>query len=411
MNIQLLGISHKTAPVQVRALFAFTEVQRQLLMEALLRENGITECVVLATCNRTEIYTVSSLEIPVWQVMTAMQRCVLAAVNAEEQQIGTSSLLRFYEGSQAVRHLFLVAAGLDSMVMGEDQILGQVKEAHRQAMEKGFCGTYFNSLFRMAVTAAKKVKSETKLSSISVSTATLAIKAAEQYLGNLEEKNVMLIGATGKIGRIVMKNMVSDHMVNLYVTSRSVQADQERRIETDTLADRHCSGRHFKTAEYEVIAYEQRYNYVDRMDVIISATASPHYTMTKEKWLSGIQTEKPRILIDMAVPMDIEESIDDGARTHVCRLDDLTAVADRNQNIRLQAADRARDMLEDEIEQFERWMLFQEHLPLMRLVRDRIMKDDTGKSMDKLFYRIRETASPEQMKIFFEVLEQSVKEG
>ena len=411
MNIQLLGISHKTAPIQVRSLFAFTDEKRRSLMEALLRESGITECVVLATCNRTEVYTVSDPEVPVWQVMTAMQRCVLDVVDMKDPGIDIASLLRFYKGDQAVRHLFFVAAGLDSMVMGEDQILGQVKEAHREAMEMGFCSTYINGLFRMAVTAAKKIKTETKLSGVSVSTATLAIKAAETYFGDMEAKNVMIIGATGKIGQIVMKNLISDHQVNLYVTSRRVQKGQPYSVGTDTLADRHCSGRHFRTSSYKVIAYEQRYAYADKMDVIISATASPHYTLTKDRWEAAVVTEKLRILIDMAVPMDIEGSIEDDHLTQVCHLDDLTEAADRNQNIRLQAADQAREMLEDEIDQFERWMIFQENLPLMCSVRDRLLADAGGKTIDKLFYRVRENASPQQLKVFYEVLKQSEEEG
>lgn len=411
MNIQLLGISHKTAPARVRALFAFSEEQRQLLMQSLLEKEGITECVVLATCNRMEVYVVSRPDIPVWQVMTMMQNCVLNMVDTELYRIDAASLLRFYEGNQAVRHLFFVAAGLDSMVLGEDQILGQVKEAHRQAMENGLCGTYCNSLFRMAVTAAKKVKTKTKLSSLSVSTATLAVKAAEQYLGELEGKNVMLIGATGKIGQIVMKNLVSDHHVHLYVTSRKVSGDMQQSADTWMLADKHCSGRHYQTESYAMVAYEQRYQYMDRMDVLISATASPHYTITKERWQSAVKSEKPRILIDMAVPMDIESSIDEEKMTHVCHLDALTAVADKNQMMRLRAADQAKDMLEEEIEQFGRWMLFQDHLPVMRSVIDRIRLDETGKAVEQLFYRIRESASTQQLKVFYDVLEQSEKDG
>lgn len=413
MNIQLLSISHKTAPVEIRALFAFTEEERASLMTSLLQEEGITECVVLATCNRTEIYTVSDAAVPVWQVMTGMQRCVLDAVHLEE--IDGASLLRFYQGVQAIRHLYFVAAGLDSMVMGEDQILGQVKDAHREAMDKGFCGTCGNVLFRMAVTAAKRVKTETKLSGVSVSTATLAVKAAEAYFDSLEHKNVLIIGATGKIGSIVMKNMVSDHEVNLYVTSRRVKNGQICRETTDRMADSHCSGRHYRTAEYEAIAYEERYRYMDDMDVIISATASPHYTVTKERWMAAVRTEKPRILIDMAVPMDIESSIGDSSSIRVCHLDDLAAEADRNQEIRMQAADQARQMLDEDIAQFERWMLFQEHLPLMRSVKEKMlldmMADGEGKSIDRLFYRVRECASPKQLKVFYEILEQLEREG
>lgn len=412
MNIQLLSISHKTAPVQIRALFAFTKEERHRLMAALLQETGIAECVVLATCNRTEIYTVSDAGVPVRQVMTAMQRCVLAAVSLPEN-VNAAGLLRFYQGRQAVSHLFYVAAGLDSMVMGEDQILGQVKEAHQEAMEAGFCRTYGNALFRMAVTAAKRVKTETKLSKASVSTATLAVKAAEQLLGSLEHKRVLLIGATGRIGTIVMKNLVSDYDVALYVTSRQIPKGGHRVIGTDTLADSHCSGRHYRTEHYEAIPYDERYQYMDGADVIISATASPHYTITKERWMESIVTEKPRILIDLAVPMDIESGIEDGIGTYACHMDDLTAIAEKNNALRMAEADLAKRMLEEDMAQFERWMLFQDHLPLMRTVRETVLSDaargDMSKAIDKLFYRLRESASPEQLKIFYDILEQSEK--
>jgi glutamyl-tRNA reductase len=410
MNIQLLSISHKTAPVHIRALFAFTKEAQSALMADMLNRTGISECVVLATCNRTEIYTVSEEGISSRQIMTQMQQCVLQAVQLDEALDG-ASLLRFYQGKQAVRHLFYVAAGLDSMVMGEDQILGQVKEAHQKAMEEGFCKTYGNTLFRMAITAAKRVKTETKLSGTSVSTATLAVKAAENAFGQLDGKNVLLIGATGKIGQIVMKNMVSDHDVQLFVTSRQAACGSSQTVSTSTLGDSHCSGRHYRTETYEAIAYEDRYHYMDAMDVIISATSSPHYTITKEKWLHHIRTQKPRILIDLAVPMDVESGIKDEKQTEVCHIDDLAVVAEQNHALRLQEADLAGKMLEEDMEQFERWMLFQDHLPLMRTVRDRMVQDakkgDMAKAVDKLFYRIRENATPEQLEVFYALLAQS----
>lgn len=130
-------------------------------MTRICTQKEIRECVLLSTCNRTELYTVSEEDISVRSVMTAMQRIMLDMAGIGDAG-EVSEHLRFYQGTQAVRHLFYVAAGLDSMVLGEDQILGQVKEAHRTAMEDGFSGTWCNSLFRMAVTAAKKVKTETK---------------------------------------------------------------------------------------------------------------------------------------------------------------------------------------------------------------------------------------------------------
>lgn len=410
MNIQLLGISHRTAPVQIRALFAFTDENKKELMMRICTQAGIRECVLLSTCNRTELYTVSEEKISVRSVMTAMQRILLdmAGIGDASQ---VSEHLRFYQGTQAVRHLFYVAAGLDSMVLGEDQILGQVKEAHKAAMEEGFSGTWSNSLFRMAVTAAKRVKTETNLSGISVSTATLAVKAAEMYFGSLEDKKILIIGATGKIGQIMMKNIAADHQVQLYAASRQMKSGEKAVVGTDTLSDGHGT-RHQQTRSYTQIAYTDRYRLANEMDVIISATASPHYTLTKEAWQSNVARKRRRILIDMAVPMDIEEGLGD-TDNYVCHLDELTTLSEKNQHLRFEAADQAREMLEEDIADFRRWALFQQNRPLMAAFREHLLEDmssDPEKGLNKFFYRAREAAEPEQLEMFFDVLRKSEEE-
>ena len=407
MNIQLIGISHKTAPVQIRALFAFTDENKKELMTRICTQKEIRECVLLSTCNRTELYTVSEENISVRSVMTAMQRIMLDMAGIGDAG-EVSEHLRFYQGTQAVRHLFYVAAGLDSMVLGEDQILGQVKEAHRTAMEDGFSGTWCNSLFRMAVTAAKKVKTETKLSGISVSTATLAVKAEEMYFGSLENRKILVIGATGKIGQIMMKNIAADHHVQLYAASRQLKSGEKAVLGTDTLSDGHGT-RHQQTEEYVQIAYADRYRLANEMDVIISATASPHYTLTKEGWQSGVIQKRRRILIDMAVPMDIEAGIEDEENS-LCHLDELTSLSEKNQHLRFEAADRAREMLEEDIDDFRRWALFQQNRPLMDTFREHLLADmaaNPEKGLNKFFYRAREAADTEQLEMFFKVLRQS----
>ena len=208
MGIQLLSISHKTAALEIRELFAFTGEQQVELMQALCGEAGAAESVVISTCNRTEIYTFYTKEEQQQKLFSRLQRVVLAKAGA----LGVEHItdyLRFYQGEKAVRHLFLVASGLDSMVMGEDQILGQVKKAHERAREAGTTGKYLNTLFRYAVTCAKRIKTDTELSKTSVSTATLAVKAAEEVLGSLQGKKIMVIGGTGQIGGIVLKNLYS----------------------------------------------------------------------------------------------------------------------------------------------------------------------------------------------------------
>lgn len=410
MNIQLLGISHKTAPVQIRALFAFTDENKKELMKRICTQKGIQECVLLSTCNRTELYTVSEEDISERHVMNMMQQTVLDMAGIGDAG-DVSEHLRFYQNTQAVRHLFYVASGLESMVLGEDQILGQVKEAHKTAMEEGFSGTWCNSLFRMAVTAAKKVKTETKLSGISVSTAALAVKAAETHFGSLENRKILIIGAAGKIGQIMMKNIAADHQVQLYAASRQLKSGEKLVVGTNTLADGH-STRHQRTENYLQIAYSDRYQFADEMDVIISATASPHYTLTKEGWQSNITKKRRRILIDMAVPMDIEEGIEDEDNS-LCHLDELTSLSEKNQHLRFEAADRAREMLEEDIADFRRWALFQQNRPLMETFREHLLADmavNPEKGLNKFFYRARETAEPEQLEMFFEVLRKSEEE-
>lgn len=139
----------------------------------------------------------------------------------QEKEKNIEQYFRFYSGTRAIHHLFMVACGLDSMIMGEDQILGQVKAAHQLAMEERASHTYLNTFFRYAVTAAKKVKTDTLLSKTPVSAASICIKAARDFLGTLAGKNIMLIGASGKIGSIVLKNLLSDYGAHVYVTSRN----------------------------------------------------------------------------------------------------------------------------------------------------------------------------------------------
>ena len=173
MGISLISISHQHAPLSVRELFAFPENVQVDLMKQMLERKSAQECILISTCNRTEVYTYSDRE---ESSFTDMQNLLLEFAEASEvENIG--DYVRFYSGTKAIRHLFRVAAGLDSMVMGEDQILGQVKRSHEQARQAGTCEVYLNTLFRYAVTAAKKVKTETDLSRTTVSMATMAVKS------------------------------------------------------------------------------------------------------------------------------------------------------------------------------------------------------------------------------------------
>ncbi len=387
MGISLISISHQNAPLAIRELFAFSESVQEDLMRQMLEREYALECVIISTCNRTEVYTYSERR---ESNFTDMQNLLLEFAEASEVE-NMGEYVRFYSGPGAVKHLFHVAAGLDSMVMGEDQILGQVKRAHEQARKIGTCDVYLNTLFRYAVTAAKKVKTETDLSRTTVSTATMAIKAAEQVLGTLYGRKVMLIGASGKIGSVVLKNLQCIEGVELYITSRNMRQARE--------------DQHHKVT-YQIMEYEDRYGLVDEMDVVISATSSPHYTLTYEKLAKSLKTPRTRVLVDLAVPIDIEEKTEwlPGMRRY--DMDDFQELARANNEKKQHEVLAADQILEECRLDFERWMVFQQALPQIARMKAWILQEaerkGLEKAIDKMFYKIRDHSNPEDLKAFFE---------
>ncbi|MBR9947378.1 glutamyl-tRNA reductase [Clostridiaceae bacterium Marseille-Q4145] len=386
MGIALIGISHHNTPLAVRELFAFPAEKQQELMKEMIARGIAEECVIISTCNRTEVYIYTACP---GGNFTELQDLVLEFAGAQDvENIG--DYIRFYNGSKAVRHLFHVASGLESMVMGEDQILGQVKRAHDQARETGTCGVYLNTLFRYAVTAAKKVKTETDLSRTSVSTATMAIKAAEQGLGTLHGKKVMIIGASGKIGSTVLKNLQCIDGAEVYITSRNMgQAGED----------------HHHKITYRIMEYEKRYELVNKMDAIISATSSPHYTLTYSKMAEKLVTEKPRVLVDLAVPIDIEAKVEKLPGIMRYDIDDFQELA-RTNNEKKQHEVVAADQILDEVQMdFERWMVFQLALPDMASFKEwleqEVEKKGLDKAIDKMFYRLRDHSTPAELYAFF----------
>ncbi len=390
MGIQIISISHKTAPLEVREKFSYTKEQQESMMKEIVSRPDIDECIVLATCNRTEMFVYSPTDAQ-GRVFHEMEEVLLKEAGAEDDdEIG--NYLLFYNGQKATEHMFKVTAGLDSMVIGEDQILGQVKDAHKQARELGTTGVYLNTFARMAVTAAKKVKTETELSKTSVSTATLALKVAEEKLGTLKNKKVMIVGATGKIGGIVLMNILSMGVAEVYVTARN----------NKIISTKHGD------SNFTTIEYMDRYEYLDQMDVVISATASPHYVFTYGKMKKSLVTQKPRVFVDLAVPIDIESRVQNLDESYYYNIDDFTKIAEENNQRKLEEAKVANGILEDYELQFEQWMVFQKSLPVMHEVRDNFMKvaehKGVEKAFDHFFYWVRENNDPEDLEVFFSCL-------
>lgn len=392
MGIYLLSLSHKTTPLEIRSLFAYTEERKQEVLTGLLASGLIDEAVVLSTCNRLEIYCHGMDEERSCggRVLEIMEQEAVKAAGAGQVR-DISRYIRRYHDRQAIHHLFQVAAGLDSMVIGEDQILGQVKQAHEFSHERGYCGSYLNTLFRDAVTGAKKVKTDTDLSRTPVSTASLAIKAAKEHLGGLEGKKLMILGATGRIGSIVLKNVQQIPGLEIYVTLRS-------RASLEKLGH---------GLRYQAIAYEERYQYLDAMDVVVSATASPHYTLTAYGLRENLKTQKPRVLLDLAVPPDIENPKQPGLWYY--NIENMTRLARQNNERKLAEVPLAGRIIEEYENQFCKWLLYRDRQASMEEWKESVLQDISEKgaeaALSRVLYQLREAGSVEELENFLNAVE------
>lgn len=361
MSIQLLSISHKTARASLRGRFVFDSEQTKDILKQLTepdgqQENtGIEEAVLISTCNRTELYCSGT---PENQNFIRMQNVLLAAAGIEkdsETHMAALDAFRRFSDKNAIHHLFCVAAGLDSAVLGEDQILGQVRNAYFLAMESGYTKTTFHCLFQSAVTAAKRMKTDTILSKSSVSTAGLALKTAMECQQDLPVKNVMIIGASGKIGSIVLKDALDLQGLNIFITARHELPHPL----------------HGQDMRYTVIPYEKRYEYMQDMDIVISATASPHYTVMKEHFLAQNPPVKKRVFFDLAVPADIEPEMSQVPETVCYSMEDMQELARQNNAAKLEALPKAKAILSKYEEQFVKNMAFGEALPAIAALSER----------------------------------------
>lgn len=361
MSIQLLSISHKTARASLRGRFVFDSEQTKDILKQLTepdgqQENaGIEEAVLISTCNRTELYCSGT---PENQNFIRMQHVLLAAAGIEknsETHMAALDAFRRFSDKNAIHHLFCVAAGLDSAVLGEDQILGQVRNAYFLAMESGYTKTTFHCLFQSAITAAKRMKTDTILSKSSISTAGLALKTAMDCQQDLPVKNVMIIGASGKIGSIVLKDALDFQGLNIFITARHELPHPL----------------HGQDMRYTVIPYEKRYEYMPDMDIVISATASPHYTVMKEHFLAQNPPVKKRVFFDLAVPADIEPEMSQVPETVCYSMEDMQELARQNNAAKLEALPKAKAILSKYEEQFVKNRAFGEALPAIVALSER----------------------------------------
>lgn len=377
MRIAVISISHEKTPLHIRESVSFTKKKQTELLEY-IKLNIAEECVILSTCNRCEFY------------LAGDESIAEKTISYLTRITDIKNYITVYENDACCTHLMLTASGLKSMIIGEDQILGQVKEAHEFSMKHRKSGKYLNTLFRMAVTGAKKVKTDTMLSKTPVSAATISIKLCQKILGTLDGKNILIIGASGKTGSVVLKDLLSVKKDGIYATSRT-HGGKINNIKGAVTVD-----------------YEKRYDDLDIYDAVISATSSPHTVLEKDKIKSALKTKKTRAFIDLAVPRDIDAEND---RYIVYKnIDDLLEIADANNKIKILETEKAKNILSEYIDEFRIWKLFTENEPLFAGIENKIKNADEKKAFRHSIYEKKAENNYDNFCHFIDVLKEKVNE-
>ena len=345
------GTSHHTAPVSVREKLALTEKQAQALLQELCEHTAIAEAVALFTCNRTELYLVVGDPVEAETVVLGM-----LARRAGIRPTELLDAIYSFRNCDAARQLFRVTAGLDSMVVGEAEIQGQVKRAYERALALRTTGPLTNKLFRAALAAGKRVRTETAIGEGHASVASVAVDLAQEAIGHLEARHVLIIGA-GEIAELTAKALHQRGVRTLFVANR-------RRERALALAQ-HFGG---DTAPLDALPEE-----LLRADIVVASTASPHALLEAEEVEQVMRDRggRPLLLIDLAVPRDIDAAcaLLDGVTLY--DVDDLQEQVNRHRTVRRVEARRAEGLVEEEIQAFARWLGQLEVLPTVAALRAR----------------------------------------
>lgn len=351
-----ISISHKSAGTDIRKKFSFSKDIQKAFAENLISSGDVQECVTLCTCNRTEIYFCGNNN-----SIRSVRKMLSEYSGLSEPDF--VQYIRIYTGDNALKHLFRVSCGIESMVIGEDEILGQLKDAYKLAFENHTVSHILNIIFQSAVTCAKRIKTDTELSKTSVSIATLASNEAFRFC---ENPDILIIGATGKTGSTVLKNLVSHKNVNVTATIR----------ERNTI---------FSVSGIRTVNYRDRYKYVRESDCIISATSSPHYTITADRMTDFISDGRKRMFIDLAVPPDIDESISGYNNITLIGIDYFKKLAENNNNIKRDSVECSEQIISEEIENLKKRLALHEFLPEL----ENIKKKLSGTDFEDLIYKMK----------------------
>lgn len=334
MDIIVVGLNYKKTPIHIREKVSFAENKKEQAYKKINTAHYIQEFAIISTCNRSEIIAVA---MDIDKGIEELKRFYKSFFDLEDKNIESCFITLFSD--DAVKHVFNLAAGLDSLVIGEDQILGQLRDAHEYSMGKKSTGAILNKLFREAITTAKKIKRKTKISEKSLSISTIAVKFIEKKFEDLKNKKVLVIGV-GKMSRIAIENLIYKGIREIYVTNRT-------KGHAINLSERYD--------EVGVVDFKDRYKLISYVDIIISSTSAPHYVLTQDNFIENFDSKNELCIIDIALPRDVDPEIKKVSRVSLYELDELKDIADENFKSRLEAAKIALQIIIEDYIKFENW--------------------------------------------------------
>lgn len=373
MTLLAVGINYTTAPLAVRERLAYPTEILQPSLQDLLKVKGISEAAILSTCNRTELYCTAS---------TANQQILVdwVAQNRNIDPADFTPYLYSHIDSQLIRHMFRVACGLDSMILGEPQILGQMKSAYQAASQAGTLGKRLGKLFQHTFMAAKKVRTDTAIGSSPVSVAFAAVQLAQQIFDKLSEQTALLIGAGETI------ELTARHLVQLGI-GRII------------IANRTYDKAHTLATQFNgyAIALSELPSHLEEADIVISSTASQLPILGKGRVESALKKRKhkPMFMVDLAVPRDIEPEVEQLRDVYLYTVDDLQNTINQNMNSRRQAAEQAEEIIETQVDYFLNWLRAQGAQSTIRDYRNQaeLIRDE---ALQKALAQLKNGASPEE---------------
>lgn len=350
MRLFALGVSHRTAPLDVRERVDFARAGFQAALSALAARNVVREIVVVSTCNRAEIYVAADGDAAAEAV---------AAFFSDYHQVPPDDLrqhLYVRRGADVARHLFRVTAGLDSLVVGEPQIMGQVKAAYTAASEEHYTGTLLNRLFHTAFTAGKRVRSETGLGEGAVSVSFAAISLAKKIFRDMKSLEVLILGG-GEMAKLTGQHLRAQRVKQIVVSSRT-------RTTAEALAGDIDAG---------VVDWEDREQALASADIVITATGAPHSILSRAQVAQVMRArrERPLFIIDIALPRDVEADAGTLDQVFLYNIDDLQGIVQENLAKRTAELAQAEHIVEEETGRFTAWMQSREIIPTVVALRQR----------------------------------------